>query len=79
MEFDDETYFNEAVELIVLKKEIQAIKEELDIITLKLDNITKLFENTKAVLTAIQWIGGTIAAVWAAFVAIKDHLEITVK
>ena len=79
MEHHEVTDINDTIELIVLKKEMQAIKAELDIITLKLDNITKLFENTKAVLTAIQWIGGTIAAVWAAFVAIKDHLEITVK
>ena len=69
----------DSVELALLKKEIQEIKTDLDIITAKLDNIVQLFNNTKAVVTAIKWIGGTILAVWTAFVAVKDHLVISIK
>lgn len=76
---DEPSELCEIVELALLKKEMENIRKDLDTITTQLDNITRLFENTKAVLTAVQWIGGTIAAAWAVFVAVKDHLSIGFK
>ena len=76
---DEPSELCEVVELALLKREMENIRKDLDTITLQLDNITRLFENTKAVLTAVQWIGGSIAVIWTVIVAVKDHLTIGFK